>query len=235
MDTQYGKAIRRIVCRSVYTVLLAALIHTAGCGGFDRRPPESPPAIENESRNRSVLEEARLRFEHGDFEKASVIFEQLYNCADSPDIRENALYGLACSRLILADDGDALGEAVCLWNTWSQSGNPANHDPRMLAPLIQRIAVNGFVEPEIAYMRSEENQEEPEPPKTSVPVEPEIPVEDKPDACEIELEDREKQIRGLEKGNRRLKRRIRKLKKQIESLENIHRNIREKKKEFYYP
>ena len=234
--------IRRIILLFAIGIFL---VFTAGCGMI-RLFPEKKPIPESEPRERSALEEAYQRFDTGDFENASAIFEQLCKDAGESDIRNRALYGLACSRLILAEDDDAMDEAFRFWNTWSymqtqQAVNSepeslAGTDPRMLTPLIHRIIINGFVDPQIAFFRSEDTQamsEAPDDfPAETVEVVAAVPEED---ACETQLEDREKQIRKMEKKLTRMRRRIRKLKKQIDSLENIHRTIQEKKRELHYP
>ena len=114
----------------------------------------------------------------------------------------------------MAEDDEALDRAVYLWNTWSQSvpEHLNGHDPRMLTPLIQRVVINGLVEPETPGKRDGKNTGE---------------------TCEMKLKNREKELRRTKKSLGQMKKQIGKLETQIESLEAIHRNIQEKKKELH--
>lgn len=223
----------------VFSCLVVACVMPIFMSGCDaiRIFPAEPPPPEVVSKDQSIIEEAYCRYEIGDFENAAVLFEQLSGDSEDSGIRQRALYGLACSRLVLAENDEALDLAIRIWNMWSLScpDNLADHDPRMLGPLVQRIVVNGFVEPQIAHTRSEG----PLPVSDDFPAETvdfaaDVPEEDA-QTCETKLADSETQIRAMEKKLNRMRRRIRNLKKQIESLETIHRTIQEKKKEFYYP
>ena len=234
-----GNSSKSYVINSFLWLIAVAvfLIFTSGCDVIRLLPAEKP-APEVASQDQSILEEAYRRYEIGDFEKSAALFEQLHNDAEDTGIRQRALYGLACSRLVLAEDGEALDAAIRVWNTWSLTYPEylADHDPRMLAPLVQRIAANGFVEPQIAYTRSEKPLEISDDfPLETVDFTARAVSEEDTETCETKLADSEKQIQDMEKKLNRMRWRIRTLKKQIESLESIHRTIQEKKKEFYYP
>jgi hypothetical protein len=88
-----------------------------------------------------ALKKALKAFDAGDYEKAQTGFEMLGHLAKNPDIRRDALYGLASTRLILADSKDAFDSAVAEWKKWAdQAGSTKGmEDPRMLTPFLLRL------------------------------------------------------------------------------------------------
>ncbi len=61
---------------------------------------------------------AEQLFINGDFERAILEYEQIYETALSPEDRNHALYGLACTQLMLARTEDQLVEAIGNLQKW---------------------------------------------------------------------------------------------------------------------
>lgn len=80
-------------------------------------------------------------FQKGDFHKALDIFEALRGGGGSEEVRRKGLYGLACTRLILAEDSEAFQQALFLWEEWSRASpmETGAEDPRMMWPLLYRM------------------------------------------------------------------------------------------------
>ena len=57
-------------------------------------------------------------FLNGDFENALLEYEQIYDTALSPEVRNHALYGLACTQMMLARTDDQLVEAISNLQKW---------------------------------------------------------------------------------------------------------------------
>jgi len=81
----------------------------------------------------------------GQYEKATSIFQRLSGNSSDPVVARKAYYGLACARLATAKTPVELHEALSIWNTWVQmtpEGLPSE-DPRLITPLLPRLAPSG--------------------------------------------------------------------------------------------
>ncbi len=183
-----------------------------------------------------LLDSGMQFFELGDIQKASEIFQNLTNDSDNDHIRRKALYALACTKLILAQNRDQFGDALVLWENWSKlrGSRLGNEDPRMCGPLFQK-AVPSCIElscPKIGHTETESDDADEESEQS-----PEVSASQKQDnnsqqpSCYRMLNNREKEIRTLKTTNAKMKKDIQILKNQINALEAIHRKIQEKKKE----
>ncbi len=85
-----------------------------------------------------MLESGHDAFQKGDFKKAAEIFELVNHEAQDREIGRKSLYGLACVRLILAENIYEFTESLRLWEAWGQllPKNLNDEDPRMLKPLL---------------------------------------------------------------------------------------------------
>ena len=197
-----------------------------------------------------LWEEGMDAFQRGDYPEALDIFEMLNFSGGSERLCRKALYALACTRMILAEDSDEFREAMDLWDSWSQLTPPdtEDEDPRMLAPLFQYIVppstVEGDQQEDTASCDDEACR------KVFLLKDKEIRNLKKRirslEALQHKAQDRKAKGKSAEDAKsknklpdeikeyqRRLKakeREILRLKSQIESLEAIHRNIQEKKK-----
>ena len=64
-------------------------------------------------------------FINGDFENALLEYEQIYETALSPEDKNNALYGLACTQMMLARTSDQLVEAIGNLQKWDANKGTA--------------------------------------------------------------------------------------------------------------
>ncbi|MGD9506884.1 MAG: hypothetical protein AB7W37_18430, partial [Syntrophobacteraceae bacterium] len=81
-------------------------------------------------------------FNSGDYITAGVIFESLSKSAVTEDMRLTALYALAAVRLNMARNQVEFKAGLDLLELWSQLSPTGiyDEDPRMLLPLLQRLA-----------------------------------------------------------------------------------------------
>ncbi len=102
--------------------------------------PDSAPAIRRDV-EMDTLKDAVKAFESGHYEKAQTGFEMLKNEAKNSDIRRSALFGLAATRLVLADNKDEYDRAVTTWKKWADEVKSCRglEDPRMLTPFLLRL------------------------------------------------------------------------------------------------
>ncbi len=88
-----------------------------------------------------ALQNAVKAFDSGDYEKAQTTFDMLSGVAKNGDIRREALFGLASTRLVLADSEDEYNSAVETWKRWAGEARPSKctEDPRMLTPFLLKL------------------------------------------------------------------------------------------------
>ena len=150
-------------------------------------------------------------FHNNDFQKALEIYSSLSQLSKDDKIRRKALYGMACTRLIMADNVNDLNEAIILFDTWSQllPTDIETEDPRMLKPVILRKALPGVTEERIKKRSNTSKNKE--------------------NLKQLEAKDSE--ILRLQTRVKEMAQEIQTLKRQISSLEAIDQKIQEKKKE----
>lgn len=68
---------------------------------------------------------AEQLFINGDFERAILEYEQIYETALSSEDRNHALYGLACTQMMLAHTEDQLVEAISNLQKWDANKGTA--------------------------------------------------------------------------------------------------------------
>jgi len=124
--------------RSLF-ILLAALciisLMMPGCVALKKEMVDKKSTADSHLQQ---LEFAYKAFKHRDYEKADKIFSDFYKQVQNSEIRNRALYGLACTRLITAQNTKEFKEAVGLWNKWSDSQpvQLSKEDLRLLEPCI---------------------------------------------------------------------------------------------------
>ncbi len=185
------------------------LLILTGCSAIQNRLTD-PPDADALSLNRG--DEA---FKNKDYQKALEIYSTLSRLSENEKIRRKALYGLACTKLILAETVNDLNESIILWDVWSQLVPPVteDEDPRMLKPILLRKALPGITE-EGVKKRSNTS-------KNKVTLKT--------------LETKESKILQLETQLKAVEKEKQTLKQQISSLEAIDQKIQEKKKEIASP
>lgn len=68
---------------------------------------------------------AEQLFINGDFENAILEYEQIYDTAFSPEDKNHALYGLACTQMMVARTADQLVEAIDNLQKWDANKGSA--------------------------------------------------------------------------------------------------------------
>lgn len=209
--------IKRVPVSTILLLGLAlgiGLYGLAGCGSFlDRQ------YFATESRNTDAdwytLCRGNNAFHQGQYGRSIEIFSNLSQLASMETVRRQALYGLACTKLVLAKNVAEMNESIVLWNTWCQllPETMGWEDPRMLTPLLsQKLkAVNV-------------------PPKKNDAV-----LIRKPKVDPGILQAKDQKIAELNTKLTEMKMEIDTLKHQISSLEAIDQKIQEKKKEISAP
>jgi hypothetical protein len=218
-----------------------------------------PVQYSSENEDQQMLAEANEAFQNRAFLKAEELFRKLSEGAYSHDVRRIALYGLACTQFVLAENDDELNHAFDLWYSWYKipSGNISLEDPRMMEPVFEKIislrwTFDTFIEKTLTDEASdtlihteypqkspanlvedpsdkELDYDKPTGDKIQIPI---SGIEPSSPGIEIQylLESREKEILKLRQQLGSMEKNIKSLKNQIHAIEEIHQEIFEKKK-----
>lgn len=100
-----------LVVKCVQMFFLSMLFFYSGCTPINRPITAEPSAEQTQSI-------AELHFINGNFEEALLEYEQIFETALSPEDRNLALYGLACTQMMLASSDDQLVEAISNIQKW---------------------------------------------------------------------------------------------------------------------
>lgn len=222
--------------RSVVSALLAGAALSLICGCHGTEPPPSPPPIDPA---RVALTRAAEAFRDGDYPGAVALFSRMMAELHFP-AKADALYGLACARLLMAETPAQREEALSLWGEWSvRHGDPP---PNPMEPPDPAREIS-FLFQKRLLERLEESDLRAELPEPNVP--DNAPREDRPapppgqaqnvGALREQLRRKEKEIQHLRRQNVRMSKAIQGLKDQIQAIEDIHQDINEKKKEMGIP
>lgn len=157
-----------------------------------------------------ALQKAAKAFDSGDYLKARTGFEMLSNLAKNSDIRRQALYGLASTRLVLADSKEAFDCAMAAWEQWAAVAGSSKgmEDPKMITPFLLRLQ---------SAMRN----------GAGGPLGGKAKFDDQPNS----LITREKVVQALRLKLELAERQVRRLRHDLKSLDEIHRKYEEKKQE----
>ena len=158
--------------------------------------------------NLEELKKALNAFNRFEFKTAFQIYTDLSVHAKDKGISRKAFYGLACTRLILAEHIKDFDEAIIAWNIWNRLYNKelGYEDPRMLSPYLLDT---------ITPKKDNNNT------KTTKTAAPHRKL----------LRAKDNEIKRLKSRLTTMKKEVQTLNNQIESLEAIHQKIQEKKKE----
>ena len=170
---------------------------------------------------------AHQAFMAGDYEKARALFASAQH-AQNAEMARQALYGLACTQLVAAQTPQEYRQGVKLWESWAEfcEMNTKGEDPRLLAPLLPRMAPRP--QPAIA------------PPPVDVEAikaeaEKEIDAQRQTNkTLQAQVAELEKEVQILsyfEEYSRNLEIEIQTLRHQIQTLQAIDQNIQQKKQE----
>ncbi|SMC21504.1 hypothetical protein SAMN02746041_01193 [Desulfacinum hydrothermale DSM 13146] len=135
------QTLRRV---SFGVLLLAfAAISPLGCAHFlpQQSTEERPAATSSQEQFFNQWHEAMIFFEKGDFASAHDIFERLSHEETDPRLQQQALFAMACMRLIQAKSPEEFRSAVNVWELWKKQYQPSRdcEDPRLLTPLLQNL------------------------------------------------------------------------------------------------
>jgi len=130
---------------------------TTGCGSelTNYLPGRDEPA---ETQLQTRLDKGNRLFMAGDYSAAAEVFENLRETGDQ-NVARPALYGLACSRFMLADTRQEYLEAVEILEHWQRTSPTCleQEDPRMLIALFSE-AFPGASKGEADASRASEGQ-----------------------------------------------------------------------------
>ena len=202
----------------------------ASIWGCATTPPKPGVVVEYPVRNdaeANTLEEGLDAFRTGEYGKAMAVFEFLSESTENEAIYRRALYGLASTRLILAQSAAEFNEAKALWDCWSQQATAeiSGEDPRMMTPLLVRIAASidsGKI------LKKEGKSKDKTVYKNHLVYRDVVVYKNLLDAKEKEIGRLRSRFEAKEKE-------VRRLRHQIESLEAIHLKFQEKQKEISSP
>jgi hypothetical protein len=241
----------RIFFRNLF--MLAFFFQLLGCMGH-----LSTKQYPSSEEHQLILAEANNAFQNKAFFKAEELFRKLNGEAYNHDIRRIALYGLACTRFVLAENDRELNLAFDLWYSWYRipSENISAEDPRMMEPVFEKFFSHQWIfdafsektlqdEAPDTYIHHEYSQppvnhdenptrkefgyEKPMLNKNQIPI---SSNETPGPVTDIQylLESREKEILKLRQQLGSMEKNIKVLKNQIHAIEEIHQEIFEKKK-----
>lgn len=193
-----------------FTVLCFFCLLNSGCTHTQSFSP-FPEKNQQYDADLATLQRADKAFQEKNYQKALEIYSILSQLPQDRTTRRKALYGLACTRLVLAENQTDLNQAIILWDAWSQTvpQKLSGEDPRMLRPiLIQKSTIQM--------------------PKKQIVI--------KEDAAENKINSeiirsKNNEIQRLQNQINIQKKEIEKLNHQINSLEAIDQDILQKKKE----
>lgn len=220
-------------CRTPSKVLLfmvwTVLMGLSGCAPLPHLSQEVEPAGPPPAADVMLWEKGLQNFRAGEYDEALVDFDVLTNVAQSERYARMAAYASASVRLILARSAEEYNEALKQWAAWGErDAATASEDPRLLWPLLERMALTG--PPLLSDAES------------GKPLKSKKRPSHKAEPTNRDLAAYKSQAQAKEKESERLKtrleardREIRRLKQQIESLEAIHLKFQERQKEISSP
>ncbi len=94
-------------------LLLALLLGASGCTEMQL------PLIPETTPRTQVT--AEISFLNGEFQKAMLEYKEIYETTSSIEDKNSALYGIACTQMILAENDDQLVEAITSLQRWNVS------------------------------------------------------------------------------------------------------------------
>jgi len=191
--------------------ICTGLYHIFGCAHIDRMTSVAIDSKSNHHFNAEAitLERGNQAFQNNDYKKALEIYRMLSQLAQNENIRRKSLYGLACTRLVLAKSPEELSESIVLWDVWSQLEFAETKDeyPILLRPLL--------LQKELPKKINTESKKPVKKPDVNVSLKKMVTA-------------RDKEILLLKNRIENMDKEIKKLKHQLSSLEAIDKNINQK-------
>ena len=123
-----------------YLVLLLIYTAISSCTWLQKLPSadQSTPASEIELKH---WRNGMNAFQRADYAEALKSFEAILHIGKDENLLRRALYAVACTSLILAENESELDKAIELWRGWSDSitKDMDQEDPRMLTPILKNV------------------------------------------------------------------------------------------------
>jgi len=205
METTRQKKVTSFIFAFIF--MCAVISRILGCTYGDKflNIGRDKDALQSYNAETTTLERGNRAFQNKDYEKALEIYRMLSELAGEEGVRKKALYGLACTRLILAKTPEELSESIILWDVWTQLDmqEPMEEYSIFLRPLLLQ---KGF----------------PEKKETMPDVNSEL---------QYTISGQEKEILLLKRRIKEMEKENEKLKHQLDSLEDIDKDIKKKMKE----
>lgn len=204
----------------LHAVLLLMATGICGCASTPAVQQSAPVVRSAGDPELEILRDGMAAFKNGDYNNASAKFEALIEGTQNSLILRRALYALACCKLAQAENRNDVVEALLIWNRWEKlkPTDKDGEDPLMLSPFLNQIG-SWKTSTAPVYIQN-------------------FSGSNKLESCREALDKKQKEVQQLKsklESNQRetadLQARIKKLKEQINSLEAIHREIQQKKKE----
>ncbi len=197
------------VCQSMLsrwmTVLLLSIPLLFLCSSCAEIPPQSIPASAAAPKQHAHALAEQL-FMLGDYERALLEYEQIYETALSMEDKNLALYGLACTQMILARNKEQLLEAIDNLQKWDvNKGTAPFTENRHLLILALKQQGTLLLDKDNTLTKQDNQQK-------SV------------------IADQQSKITQITAENENLQIELKKLQKQIEEIEAIDENVQNKRK-----
>ena len=153
-------------------ILAAALAGLTGCAQVNAPSArlETPPtptqtpvmAAESGTHEERLAElhQAEELLRQGNTLSASIAFMVLDTPSTPLDLRLRARYGLAVAALLSAGSQQEFDKALTLWRDWAEHAGEGLADPRLLAPLLPRLAPDEVISGAKAPLDVAESQPE---------------------------------------------------------------------------
>jgi len=207
-----------------YATILLALMALWGCSSTHDAHTQLQWTASAEDAETNMLQEGIEAFSRGNYNSALDLFETLSRQTQNVVVLRRTLYALACAKLAQAKDENDLNQALLAWNRWIRLKPEGTglEDPLMISPFLEYIATSGALT------------------QANDPID--VDEAETVEICKAALDRKKKEIQLMkskfdskQKEVQFLRNRIEKLKGQINSLEKIHLEIQEKKKEVSSP
>ena len=217
-------------------LLLGGMLLLWGCQSVQLMRQAEPGPGENQ------LNAALAVYRSGNYDKAEALFNQLLLSTDDDDVARQALYGLACARIMLADSSARYREAYGLWQTWY--GLPAQiplwEDPRMLGPVFDKLLFPGREslkgpDQTLPSVSDDEPILFAYPPGTGAASADAMMTPEKKGLYRSLIHIKDEENRLLKEQLEKLKKENRSLEEQLKAIEDIHQEINQKKKGIQQP
>ncbi len=183
-------------------LLIVLLFLCTSCAEMQRQ--NSPvPATLPEQHNPALAEQF---FINGDFENALLEYEQIYETALSWEDKNHALYGLACTQMMLARNEDQLVEAITNLQKWDAKKGTASFTENRHLLVLALKQQSTLIEEKNKTLKERENLQN------------------------TVIANQQLKITQMTTDNENLQIELRKLQKQIEEIEAIDENVQNKRK-----